>query len=179
MRELRRLCRRVSLTRPRRETGAVAVEMALVTFFILTPLLMGVVTSGYSYSHALGLTNAVREGARFAAITPYPPASGIWQDDVIARTRAYQADDAANTSRICVDLYKQGATPANVISSCNGDSSLGTPPTFIPPSGTPAGTCVVRVWGARHFTINAVLIKLSDRVMTRQSIAVYERAKCG
>ncbi len=50
------------------ERGAVAVEFALV-LPVLVMLLLGITTAGLSYSHAIGLTNAVREGSRFGATT--------------------------------------------------------------------------------------------------------------
>lgn len=161
----------------RNEDGAVAVEFALV-LPVLAMLLLGVLTSGISLSHSLGLTNAVREGARFGAIAPYPPASGNWADDVIARTRATQFDDPAIVSKVCVDLFKAGSGSQQ--SKCDGGSSISaTPPAFSAPAGTPTGSCVVRVWAARQYSINAVLVTWNDRVMTRQSIALYERTPCG
>jgi Flp pilus assembly protein TadG len=53
----------------------VAVEFALV-FPLLVMLLFGIITAGISFAHSLGLTNAVREGARFGAISDASPASG-------------------------------------------------------------------------------------------------------
>jgi hypothetical protein len=160
------------------ERGAVAVEFALV-LPLLVMLLLGVITAGIALSEGIGLTNAVREGSRFAATTPYPPASGNWADDVIARTRATQFDDPSSESKICVDLYKQGASPAMQQSKCDGGSGISATPTaFTAPAGTASGTCVVRLWAARKFTINALLVKW-DRVMTRNSIAIYERTPCG
>ena len=43
-----------------------AVEFALI-FPLLAMLMMGIVTGGLSYSNALGVQNAVREGARYGA----------------------------------------------------------------------------------------------------------------
>src|ERR1051325_6492496 len=74
-------------TSRRQETGAVAVEFALI-FPVLVMLLFGIVTAGVSYSQSLGLTNAVREGARFGASSDASPAMAAqWADDVIARVR--------------------------------------------------------------------------------------------
>ncbi len=161
--------------RARNQQGAVAVEFALV-LPLLVMLLLGVTTAGLALSYGLGLTNAVREGSRFAAITPYPPASGNWADDVIGRTRATQFDDPNVVSKICVDLYKQGASPALLQSKCSPSAAITqSPGAFVAPAGTPAGTCVTRVWAARQFTINALVVSFQDRVMTRSSIAIYER----
>lgn len=160
----------------RTERGAVAVEFALI-LPLLAMFLLGTVTVGVSFSHHLGLTNAVREGARFGATTPYPPPAGVWADDVIARTRALQFDDPGVTTRVCVDLYKVGT--GSLVSACDGDATLGTPSVFTAPSGTPSGDCVVRVWAARYFDINAVLVSFEDKVMSQQAVSIYEREPCG
>ena len=164
--------------RSRPEHGAVAVEFALV-LVPLVMLLMGTVTAGLSYTHAIGLTNAVREGSRFAATTAYPPASGNWANDVIARTRALQFDDPGVTTKICVDLYKQGTGLRVSQCSAGVPSTLPTPAAFTAPSGTPTGSCAVRVWAARTYTIDAVFVQFSNQTMTRQSVALYERSPCG
>lgn len=161
--------------RRNREDGAVAVEFALI-FPLLAMMLLGIVTTGISYSHALGLTNAVREGARFAATTAYPSGGGTWVADVTTRTSTLQFDDPSNTTQICVDLYKQG-TGLIVNQECSGPT-LETPPVFIPPSGLVTGSCAIRVWAARSFSINAVLVNFADKTMVKQSVAMYERETC-
>jgi hypothetical protein len=165
-------------TRSAGERGAVAVEFALV-LPLLVMLLLGVATAGIALSHSLGLTNAVREGSRFAATTPYPPPAPAvpadWADDVVDRVRATQFDDPAETSKICVDLYKQDT--GSLVDHCTASGLTEDPGPFTAPASTPAGECVVRVWAARTFEINGVLFNY-ERVMTRQSIAVYEREPC-
>ena len=154
------------------ERGAVAVEFALI-LPILVMLLVGIVTTGVSYSNALGATNAVREGTRFGATADSSPS---WAADVIARTRATQFDDPGSETKICVQLYKQGA--GEVHGSCSAGLSMPTAaqdPKV--PAGLTAGTCVVRVLATRPFTINTVL-KQWDRVMTRFAVARYERESC-
>lgn len=163
------------------ETGAVAVEFVLV-LPVLAMLLIGTVTTGVSYSRALGVTNAVREGARFGATAN--ASTGDWAGDVIARVRATQFDDSTSSpaTAICVQLVKGSAS---VRSSCNqGNGSvqpaLGMPPlTAYPsvPAGLPATVCVVRVVAARNYTINAVFARW-DRTMMRGSVARYERDTC-
>jgi Flp pilus assembly protein TadG len=51
----------------KRERGAVAVEMAVVLPLLLM-LLLGIVEFGRAYNVQISLTQAAREGARFAAI---------------------------------------------------------------------------------------------------------------
>ena len=67
--------RRAHALRPRRvrdESGAVAVEFALI-LPILVMLLLGVTTAGLTYSDHLAITNAAREGGRQSTTTVSPP----------------------------------------------------------------------------------------------------------
>lgn len=177
-------------TRPRahrhardRERGAVAVEFALL-LPVLAMLLLGTVTAGLAYTQAIGLSNAVREGSRFAATTAYPPPAGVvWEDDVIARIRAAQFDDPLASTHICVWLVKQGmgALVTNVVTKCSpGSNPLapGAPTQPAMPAGVEPGDCVVKVAASRNFSISAVLVNFADKTMTRRSVALYERATC-
>lgn len=159
--------------RTRDEHGAVAVEFALV-LPILIVLLIGTVTTGLSYSRAIGATNAVREGSRFGATGDATSAS--WAADVIARTRATQFDDPDSATSICVELNKGGAA---VQSSCSAGTAPMPSSSDYPalPAGLPAGACVVRVVAARNFEIDAVF-QSWDRVLIRGSVARYERDTC-
>lgn len=163
--------------RDRRERGAVAVEFALI-LPLLAMLLLGTITAGLAYSHGLGLTNGVREGARFAATTKYPAATGNWANDVLTRTRQLQFDDPSSETKICVDLYKQGT--GFLVQQCNGVSTTpaASPPVLTVPAGTATGSCLVRVWAARPFSVNTVIVNFSGKLMSRQSVAVYERPPC-
>ncbi len=98
-----------ALSRPG-QRGAVAVEFALVAP-ILIMLLIGTATSGVSYSRALGVTNAVREGARFGATADASVVPSTWTTDVIARVRDTQFDDFGSPphTAVCVQLIKNGA----------------------------------------------------------------------
>lgn len=155
--------------------GAVAVEFALV-LPLLVMLLLGITTAGLSYSHAIGVTNAVREGSRFGATADASVAS--WSSDVISRVRATQFDDAGAETEICVQLWKKGSiTP--LAQSCNGSVpgvALPTTETDAPavPAGLTTGACVVRVIAGRPFTIN-IGVALWDRVNIDYAVARYER----
>lgn len=189
-----------AVSRTRDESGAVAVEFALV-LVPLVMILMGTVTAGVSYSHAIGLTNAVREGARFgattqiSATTPVPAADATtWANNVIARVRQTQFDDSANTASsstsVCVQLYKQGPGPvANTTVCDNGGSnaptlatSILTSPSADPsvPAGLTTGICVVRVVAARKFSISIGVANLppGGGTLKRFSVARYERTGC-
>jgi hypothetical protein len=150
-------------------------------------LLVGIVTTGLSYTHAIGVTNAVREGARFGATTDASAAAPAdWGTDVIAQVRATQFDDLGTppTTAICVELFKQGT--GAIESACNqGDGSV-QPALSMPafdvypavPAALTAGQCVVRVVAARNFTINTVIAPAWDKTILRGSVARYERDSC-
>lgn len=164
--------------RKRDQRGAAAVELALV-LPLLVMLLIGTVTTGLSYSRAIGITNAVREGARFGATGE--STSSTWADDVIARTRETQFDDLTTPyeTSICVELYKEGTGPVTGKTACSSGAAPTPSSTDYPsvPAGLPTGACIVRVVAARKYQINAVLASW-DRVMKRGSVARYERDTC-
>jgi Flp pilus assembly protein TadG len=179
---LRRLATRWSATgRARREgAGAVVVEFALV-FPMLMMILFGIITAGLSYTHAVGLTNAVREGARFGAVSDASPTmASQWADDVIARVRETQFDDTTQESQICVQLWKVGTGAiANTgkCSSTGGASYISLPTTASQDPAVPSnatGSCVVRVLAARPFNI-FIGISGWDSVKVTGSVERYER----
>ena len=165
----------------RREDGAAAVEFAMV-LPILVMIVLGVVTGGLSYSNAIGVQNAVREGARFGATGDVT--SLTWTNDVIARVRSTQFDDgttaAASGTSVCVQLFK---APSTVVKwECSIGQKNG--PTLAPPAtstadpavpdGLAPGTCVVRVLAARKFEINGGIAQWGGTI-ERGSTAMYER----
>ena len=164
------------------ERGAVAVEFALVVP-VLVMLVMGVLTAGMSYSKAVGLSNSVREGSRFAASTSALNASGTldwatWKSAVFTRTRAVQFDDPARETTICVRLMHNPGTVAAVpttdvvTTSCDAGTAAAGPSPAAPKIGPKQ--CVVLVWATRKYEIN-VLFATFPNVMLRQSVALYER----
>jgi len=172
--------------RARSEHGAAAVEFALV-LPILAMLMMGIVTAGLGYSQALGMTNAVREGARFGATTA--PASAIpyttaqwttWANTVNDRTRAMMADSHQSEVTVCASIWKNSSTtvaavPSLVVEVCDEgsqgvDGDSGPTPPVVPP-----GTCAVTAWGVKEVNVNALLVRVNPEVR-RGSVAGYERA---
>jgi Flp pilus assembly protein TadG len=172
---------RVTTRRDERgERGAVALEFALI-MPLLIMLMMGITTAGLSYSQSIGLTNAVREGARFGATTVTSPSTlATWSGDVVAQVRGTQFDDTTAETGVCVQLWKKGT--GEVAGAC----SVGQVPTLsrpasetndpAVPSSVPTGACVVRVVAARNFTINIGLVSW-DRVTSSSSVARYERSE--
>ena len=163
--------------RRRHEDGAVAVEFALI-FPLLAMILLGTVTAGLSYTHSIGLTNAVREGSRFGA-TAIMPASGWngWAADVVTRTQATQFDDnnTPKETRICAAIYKKTTSGASVLgSSSQCDAAIGFSAAPVLPATLETGKCVVMVYASRPFTITAVLFN-ADEEMKKKSVSLYER----
>ena len=162
------------------EAGAVAVEFALV-LPILVMLLLGIATTGLSYTHAIGVTNAVREGARFGATADATDGT-TWANDTITRVRGTQFDDPSSETAVCVQLWKVGPGGGPVAEACSQgtvtpDLSLPATATDRPaiPSGATTGTCVVRVVAARNFSINIAIVPVWNRVSVATSVARYER----
>lgn len=168
------------------DRGAAAVEFALV-LPVLVMLLLGVATSGLSYTRAIGLTNAVREGSRFGAIADATNGT-TWSSDVIKRVRGTQFDDSTSETAVCVQLWQTpnlvaGISGGQIAGSCSQGAvtpNLTTPATATDsppvPDGLPPGACVVRVVGARNFTINIALVPAWHRVNKSVSVARYERS---
>lgn len=159
----------------RSERGAVAVELAMV-LPLLIMLMLGITTAGLSYSQAIGVTNAVREGGRFGATTDGLALS--WSNDVISRVRATQFDDPGAQTGVCVQLWRKGY--GQLAGACDSGSvsglSLPTNETQSPavPASVPTGACVVRIVAGRNFTINIGLASWT-RVTRSDSVARYER----
>jgi Flp pilus assembly protein TadG len=169
----------------RTERGSAALEFALV-LPVLGALLFGVITLGITYSRAVGLTDAVREGSRFAATADMTSPS--WTADVIARVRTaeFGGVTSGRATSVCVQLVK---FPASILqSACDaGDGSV-TPALTMPAltaspavpagsSGFGTGQCVVRVYAARTYSVNAMLATYRG-VRRRGSVARDERNSC-
>ncbi|MBY9073769.1 pilus assembly protein [Nocardioides sp. WL0053] len=154
-----------------------AVEFALV-LPLLVMMMLGTITGGLAYTRSIGLTNAVREGARFGATGDI--AAATWATDVIDRVRETQFDDGitagASTTTVCVQVI--GATPVAPFCSDAGVNPP-PPPAFpvadadLPALG--AGECLVKVWASRHFEITLGVATPKQGDMIRHSVARYER----
>jgi hypothetical protein len=138
-------------------------------------LLVGIVTTGISYTHALGLTNAVREGARFGAIADASKPS--WASDVATRVQQTQMDDPTNTTTVCVQLYKQGGGGAAATCPVTGGPSVSAGDYPAPPTLS-AGQCAVIVVASRTYSIDFVVAPAITQPMVRSSIARYEGTNC-
>jgi hypothetical protein len=173
--------------RTRTDKGAVALEFALI-LPVLAILLLGTVSAGITYSHGIGLSNAVREGARFGATTgtsPSPLTPASWNSTVVARVRATQFDSTAGATAICVRLWKGTAAAGAVVASTDGcdQGTFGSPalamsdPAFpaVPASGLTADSCVVQVLAAQKYSITLGILPSLTGTMKRGAVARYER----
>lgn len=149
---------------------------------VLVIVVLGIITGGLSYSNAIGVQNAVREGARFGATGDI--ASLSWTSDVIARVRSTQFDDgtsaATSSTSVCVQLFKAPNTVSRWECSTGQKNGpvITVPATAADEPAVPAnlspGACVVRVLAARKFEINGGLTSWSGTIV-RGSTALYER----
>ena len=156
------------------------MEFALVVP-ILVMLLLGTITAGLAYSRANGVTNAVREGARFGATADASPTlAAQWATEVVQRVRQTQFDDAGQRTTVCVQLYKVGTGVIANTTTCSRPA--GAPALTLPASSTAApavpsgglGSCVVRVIASRPITIN-IGVSSWDTNYVSSSVARYER----
>jgi Flp pilus assembly protein TadG len=161
---------RCSKPRRRSEEGASALEFALVVP-LLVMLLLGVTTAGLGINNALGTTDAVREGSRYAATTatsPTPAGYGSWTAAVQAKTVGLSAGSVDASSQVCVKLMK-GTSTVLQQSSCSFSSSEPATPTTVT-----ATDCTVKVWARIPVTVN-IGVASWDIYVIRSSVARYER----
>lgn len=84
----------------RGETGAAAVEFALVVPVLLA-IVLGILGFGRMYSTQIDLSNAAQEGARFAVfspVVPAPPSSGAVADVTVNASSLSPALTAGDVS---------------------------------------------------------------------------------
>jgi Flp pilus assembly pilin Flp len=157
--------------RVRDESGAVAVEFALI-LPILVMLLLGVTTTGMAYSDHLSITNAAREGARFGSAIGYNASATVWGDSVQSRVQQvyYNAGSTLSPNQICVELYNSAGTE---IGRPTTQGSCGTEPST--PSSVPTSSCYVKVWVRKPATINLGVFSIPSFNIYARSVSFYQR----
>lgn len=88
-----------------RDDGAILVELAFVLPVLLS-IVLGSITGGEAYFRKIGVTESVREGARFGAslvLGPGPNALADWEASVKARVVAASGDQLS-TADVCAKL---------------------------------------------------------------------------
>ena len=114
------------LAKAKSESGANAVEFALV-LPILIVLVFGIIYGGIAYNRQLALTQAAREGARFAATLPFDGGApdSDWFDLVEARTINSATGSLASVdATVCVRFVDEGNVAAG--GDCGVDADAPT-----------------------------------------------------
>jgi Flp pilus assembly protein TadG len=148
--------------RRRPESGAVAVEFALIVPLLIA-LLLAITTGGVAYSRSLSLNDAVRAGARFGATTLN---SSSWSSTVQNYT-ASMSGDGLTAGQICVQLVRGSGS---VLQSVCG-TSVAAPAN---PAGVASTDCLVKVWAQRPVQFSALFIN-NQIMLNRSAVLRYER----
>ena len=91
--------------RKKREHGQTMAEFTLV-LPVLAILLFGVIQFGIAFNNYLAVTDAVRAGARQAAVARHLPPG---ERDAKVRARVYASADGLDTSKLSVTVAASGA----------------------------------------------------------------------
>jgi Flp pilus assembly protein TadG len=175
LRAARRRADAPRLRRVRDDSGAVAVEFALI-LPILVMLLLGVTTAGLTYSDHLAITNAAREGGRFGSAVNYDGIATQWADSVQTRVQQayYNSGSTLTTSQICVQLVNPAASPSVVASpTAQGSTCSSNVPTN--PSVVPGGSCLVKVWVKKPAKIELGVFSIPSFNIAATSVSYYGR----
>jgi Flp pilus assembly protein TadG len=159
---------------PRRasERGAALVEFALILPIVVS-LLMGLVTGGLAYNKKIAITDSVRGAARYGATLADSSTFATSVRDRLVQLSATEL----SASDVCVQLIRGGSTEVVVRSWYASSSNSSCPSTFGTAPATPTvsdGYCVVKVWGMKEATLQAVFFN-SDLRLKAGSVAAYER----
>lgn len=157
--------------RRHRESGAVAVEFALV-LPVLVMLMFGIFTAGAAYSDHLSVTNAVRESARFGAAIDSTNGS-TWADSVKLRVQQVYMNGMGTLTadQICVKLVDNSGV--GVPGAAALGSSCGSEPAN--PASMSAGSCVVKVWVEKPAEISVMMVPAFDFTIGARSVSFYGR----
>jgi Flp pilus assembly protein TadG len=154
------------------EQGAALVEFSLV-LPVVAALLLGLVTGGAAYNKKIALTDAVRGAARYGATLND---SSTYATSVRDRLVQLSAGELT-VNDVCVELIRAGS-PNTVLRSWYANTAntscptnFGTPPTT---PATTAGYCVVKVWGMKQTTLQALVIN-APLQLKAGSVAGFER----
>jgi Flp pilus assembly protein TadG len=165
------------------ERGVSAVEFALVLPLLLA-LMLGIITAGLGYNNVLGLSDGVREGARFGATTLNGAGWGaaVQQQTIDLTYLNRTGQNVVTASMVCAQLVKTTASTNTVLAYSSNCAQPVSPPTnqagAVPanPSGVPVGTCLVKVWGTIPVKVEFILIPTQTIQVIRQSVSLYERS---
>lgn len=94
----------------RDQSGANAVEFALISAFVAFPLIFGGITGAWAWNAQQTLTHAAREGARFGATLPDPDDLS-WETSVVDRTEEAAHGLDPDDLDVCVHFTDGGPLP--------------------------------------------------------------------
>ena len=159
---------------PRRdsERGTALVEFALILPIVVS-LMLGMVTGGLAYNKKIALTDAVRGASRYGATLADSSTFGTSVRDRLVQLSAGELSN----SDVCVQLVRGGSTEVVVRSWYASSANGSCPSTFGTAPATPTvstGYCVVKVWGMKTATLQAVFFN-SDLQLKAGSVAGFER----
>jgi Flp pilus assembly protein TadG len=154
------------------ERGAALVEFALILPLICS-LLLGLVTGGIAYNKKIAITDSVRGATRYGTTLSN---SDTWATSVRDRLVQLSATELTG-SDVCVQLVRAGSPDTVVRSWYASAANTSCPSNFGSAPTTPAitaGYCVVKVWGMKQATLQAVFFS-SDLALKAGSVGAYER----
>jgi Flp pilus assembly protein TadG len=136
-------------TMRRGERGQNLVEFAVVTMFLLIPMLVGIADIGRAFNAYMVITNAAREGARAASRLPCYSTNatqrGVYRSRIIQTARAEVAGSAVAAADVSVTI-----TPDPVSSGCQ---NAGQPVTVT--TSTPFTVLIGSFIGLSDFTLQS------------------------
>jgi Flp pilus assembly protein TadG len=153
-----------------RDSGAAAVEFVLV-LPILIMLVFGIIEFGLYFAQQLSVSNAARQGARYAAVPNYDD-NGVSQSTCAAILQ--QVQNAAGTIGMSGSDVSVTVTTTGGGSGCptaSADTDLGSDATTVPCAGSQLGD-TVRV--EAHFTGHLIIpLVLADPSVDVTSTGTY------
>jgi Flp pilus assembly protein TadG len=158
--------------RQRPETGAVAVEFALVVPLLLM-VIFGMVSFGLSYNDDLSISNAAREGTRFGGAVDYSANPSSWSSSVRSRVQQtyFNAGSTLADSQVCVQLIDSSGSVVSGTSLLGSECSSATPPAA--PTSMTSGSCAVRVWVVKPSRLSWLLVPDKIVSLSANSLAFY------
>ena len=154
------------------EQGAALVEFSLV-LPIVASLLLGLVSGGIAYNKKIALTDAVRGATRYGATLSDSETFATSVRDRLVQLSAGEL----SISDVCVELIRAGSPNTVRRSWYAGAANSSCPTQFGTAPATPAtaaGFCVVKVWGMKQATLQAVVVN-APLQLKAGSVAGFER----
>lgn len=156
------------IPRHRDERGNSIVEFAII-LPVFMALVLGMFTGGMAYNRQIGMTDAVREGARYGAtllLDPHTDATqrAAWSDKVKTRTAQLSAGELTE-SDVCAELVLSTGTAAASASNC-----------YVADPANSSGQWVARVRAVSTADLQAFFFRRTLD-LDATAVAFYERTE--